>query len=211
MVVRSRTTWSSSVPAEAKYWGMKTSEIEAALRDDFDTDAKVLSIGPAGENAHPLGLPLAPTSTTRPGGAATAPSWAQEPQGHRRPRHRLGARWATPGRSSPTCAASTREYVLTEDNLWANEEGTPVLVDAHERRRRHAHPQLVGRARFDGAGRASTPRPSRRSRVKNRACYQCAIACRQFHEVGGVDGRGSGVRDHRPLRRQLRHRRHRAP
>ena len=32
---------------------MKTSEIEAALRADFDGDAKVLSIGPAGENKVP--------------------------------------------------------------------------------------------------------------------------------------------------------------
>ena len=27
-------------------------------------------------------------------------------------------------------------------------------------------------------------------RTKNRACYQCAIGCRQFHEVGGVEGEG---------------------
>jgi aldehyde:ferredoxin oxidoreductase len=38
------------VPARSRYWGMKTSAVEAALRADFDADAKVLSIGPAGEN-----------------------------------------------------------------------------------------------------------------------------------------------------------------
>jgi len=37
------------VPAKPRYWGMRTSEIEMALRADFDRDVKVLSIGPAGE------------------------------------------------------------------------------------------------------------------------------------------------------------------
>ena len=38
-------------------------------------------------------------------------------------------------------------------------------------------------------------------RTKNRACYQCAIGCRQFHEIDGKRRRGPRVRDHRPLRR----------
>ena len=35
------------MPAKPKYWGLKTSEIEEAMRRDFDADAKTLSIGPA--------------------------------------------------------------------------------------------------------------------------------------------------------------------
>ncbi len=41
------------LPAKEKYWGLKTSELEAALHADLDEDAKVLSIGPAGENLIP--------------------------------------------------------------------------------------------------------------------------------------------------------------
>ncbi|MEI6727789.1 MAG: aldehyde ferredoxin oxidoreductase N-terminal domain-containing protein, partial [Actinomycetes bacterium] len=37
------------VPAEPKYWGLKTADIEQAMRDDFDPNAKTLSIGPGGE------------------------------------------------------------------------------------------------------------------------------------------------------------------
>ena len=40
------------LPAD-KYLGMKTSQIEAALRADLDPQAKVMSVGPAGENAIP--------------------------------------------------------------------------------------------------------------------------------------------------------------
>jgi len=37
------------LPAKDKYWGLKVSQVEAALRADLDKDAKVLSVGPAGE------------------------------------------------------------------------------------------------------------------------------------------------------------------
>ena len=40
-------------PAAPKYWGMKTSEIEEAMRQDVDPEAKTLSIGPAGEQRIP--------------------------------------------------------------------------------------------------------------------------------------------------------------
>ena len=46
-------------------------------------------------------------------------------------------------------------------------------------------------------------------KTRNRACYQCAIGCRQFHEAGGVARRGPRVRDHRHVRCQLWHGRHR--
>ena len=37
------------------------------------------------------------------------------------------------------------EYVLTDDNLWAHEEGTPILVDLVNGAGAHAHEELVGR------------------------------------------------------------------
>ena len=81
------------------------------------------------------------------------------------------------------------EYVLTEDNLWANEEGTPILGADHERRRRHPDAQLVD-GHASTASRTSTRTSFLKIRTKNRACYQCAIGCRQFHEVDGVAGEG---------------------
>src|SRR5512136_2199328 len=80
------------------------------------------------------------------------------------------------------------EYVLTEDNLWANEEGTPVLA------------QIMSDAGVIPTRNWSTGTFDQIEninsdafvgvRTKNRACYQCAIGCRQFHEVDGVSGEG---------------------
>ncbi len=80
------------------------------------------------------------------------------------------------------------EYVLTEDNLWANEEGTPVLG------------QIMSDAGVIPTRNWSTGSFDKmeginsdaylKIRTKNRACYQCAIGCRQFHEVDGIAGEG---------------------
>ena len=74
------------------------------------------------------------------------------------------------------------EYVLTEDNLWANEEGTPVLVqimsDAGVIPTRN-----WSSGTFDGVENINSD-SFLKIRTKNRACYQCAIGCRQFHEIG---------------------------
>jgi aldehyde:ferredoxin oxidoreductase len=78
--------------------------------------------------------------------------------------------------------------VLTEDNLWANEEGTPVLAqvmsDAGVIPTRN-----WSSGTFDGIGGINSD-SFIAIRTKNRACYQCAIGCRQFHEVAGVAGEG---------------------
>ena len=62
----------SSPPAEPMYWGMKTSEIEASLRADLHSEARVLSIGLAGENRVPWSC-LSTDQFHKAGRADTAP------------------------------------------------------------------------------------------------------------------------------------------
>ncbi len=80
------------------------------------------------------------------------------------------------------------EFVLTEDNLWANEEGTPVLAqimsDAGVMPTRN-----WSSGSFDGVEGINSD-SFLKIRTKNRACYQCAIGCRQFHETDGIAGEG---------------------
>ena len=88
------------------------------------------------------------------------------------------------------------EFVLTEDNLWAHEEGTPVLVD------------LVNGAgamptkNWSAGSFEGTKNLNRESfqkiRVKKRACYQCSIACRNFHDTSTAVA--ARVRNTRPSR-----------
>ncbi|NLV73017.1 MAG: aldehyde ferredoxin oxidoreductase family protein [Actinobacteria bacterium] len=175
------------LPARDKYWGLKTSEIEEALREDLDENAKVLSIGPAGENL----IPWACLSTD---------------QFHKAGRGGHGALFGSKNLKAVAIRGTGsvrvgdargfladierihREHVLTDFNLWANEEGTPVLVDP-----------------VNGAGALPTRNWSAGSfegidginsdafqsvKVANRACYQCALGCRQVHVAGGVKSEG---------------------
>jgi len=168
------------VPAKPKYWGMKTSEIEQALRDDFDAGAKTLSIGPAGETLNP---------------------WAclSTDQYHKAGRGGHGALMgsknlkaiAIRGTGSVTVGDARafvsdmerihREFVLTDDNLWAHEEGTPILVDLVNGA--GAMPtRNWSEGYFEGAKNLNSE-SFQKIRVKKRACYQCAIACRNVHAV----------------------------
>jgi aldehyde:ferredoxin oxidoreductase len=84
------------------------------------------------------------------------------------------------------------EYILTEDNLWAHEEGTPVLVDAVNGGGA-LPPRNFPAGVFEGAEKVNSE-AFQKIRTKKRACYQCAIGCRNFHATtfGGEEVRGEG-------------------
>ena len=177
----------SFVPATPKYWGMKTSEIEEALRRDFDPDAKTISIGPGGER-QVLWACLSTDQYHKAGRGGHGALWG---------RKKLKA-IAVRGTGSVSVGDAKAflddlyrihgEFVLTEDNLWANEEGTPVLAQVMSdagviptRNWSTGTFDLVENINSDSFLKI---------RTRNRACYQCAIGCRQFHEVEGVAGEG---------------------
>ena len=185
-----------------KYSGMLTSQVESALRSDFADHARVLSIGPAGENE----IPWACVSTD---------------QFHKAGR---GGNGALMGRKKLKAIAisgtgvvhvsNVREFlcgvanlhtksVLTPNNLWATEEGTPILAqimsDAGVIPTRN---WSVGS--FDKIGSINSE-AFLSIRTKNRACYQCVLGCRQVHEIGGVRTEGPEYRDNSHVRCKLRH------
>ncbi len=175
------------IPAERKYWGLKTSAIEAALRADLDKDAKVLSIGPAGENL----IPWACLSTDQYHKAGRGGHGALFGSKNLKAVAIRGTGSVAVGDARAFLADIARihkEHVLTDFNLWANEEGTPILVDP-----------------MNGAGVLPTRNWSQgtfegveginseamlKVKVANRACYQCALGCRQVHEAGGLKTEG---------------------
>jgi aldehyde:ferredoxin oxidoreductase len=166
-----------------RHWGMTTSQVEAALRDEFDPEAKVLSIGPAGENE----IPWACLSTDQYHKAGRG--------GHGALLGRKKLKAIAVRGTGSVCVGDARafladirrihsEYVLTEDNLWATEEGTPILT------------QLMNDAgclptrnwsagSFDEVEKINSD-AFQQVKTKNRACYQCAIGCRQWHERGDI-------------------------
>jgi len=173
--------------AEGTYWGLKTSEVEEALRRDLDPQVKVLSIGPGGEAL----IPWACLSTDQFHKAGRGGHGALFGAKNLKAIAVRGTGSVAVGDARAFLADLARihkEYVLTDSNLWANEEGTPILVDP-----------------VDGAGAIPTRNWSAGSfeaigninseafqkiKTGNRACYQCSISCRQVHEAGGVKGEG---------------------
>jgi aldehyde:ferredoxin oxidoreductase len=179
------------LPAKPKYWGMKTSEIEAAMRDDIDPQAKTLSIGPAGESL----VPWACLSTDQYHKAGRGGHGALMGSKNLKAIVVRGTGSVSVGDARAFLADMKRihtDYVLTEDNLWAHEEGTPILVDLVDGA--GAFPTRNWSAgSFEGTKNINSE-SFQKIRVKKRACYQCAIACRNVHEAkwGGEAVFGEG-------------------
>jgi aldehyde:ferredoxin oxidoreductase len=175
------------VPAKDKYWGLKTSEVEAALRADLDKDAKILSIGPAGENL----VRWACLSTDQFHKAGRAGHGALFGSKNLKAVAVRGTGSVAVGDARAFLVDMQRihtDHVLTDFNLWANEEGTPILVDPV-----NGAGVLPTRnwsaGSFDGVAGINSE-AMLKVKVANRACYQCALGCRQVHEAGGVKCEG---------------------
>ena len=183
---------------------MKTSEIEEAVRRDFDADAKVLSIGPAGENL----ITYSCISTDQ-----------YHKAGRGGPGAVMGAKnlkaIAIRGTGSVAVGDARafledmrrihKEYILTDDNLWAHEEGTPILVDVINGGGALPHPPLLARAR-SRARRRSTRSRSRRS--ASRSAPATSAPSRVATSMPCRDARGEGP-EYETIalgRRELRHR-----
>jgi aldehyde:ferredoxin oxidoreductase len=185
VVVTVRDSAVEFLPARPKYWGMKTSEIEAALRSDFDKNAKVLSIGPAGEAE----IPWACVSCDQFHKAGRG--------GHGALLGRKNLKAVAVRGTGAVHVGDTMEFLgylrdlqaeFMEDNLWLTEEGTLVLVDPINDG--GAMPtRNWSQGQFAEAHHVNSE-AFRRVRTGRRACTQCSMACRQWHVAGDVRGEG---------------------
>lgn len=182
VVVRIEDAHVTFVPAQPRYWGAETGRLEEMVREEMDRAAKVLSIGPAGENL----VPFACISTDQYHKAGRGGAGAV-----------MGAKnvKAVVVRGTGSVAVGdarqfqrdilrvTRERVLTEDNWWAIEEGTPAIVDAVDAG--GALPTNNFRSgSFAGVERVDSQALTAR-KIGVRACTQCPVACRQVHRFAG--------------------------
>ena len=170
-----------------KYWGMLTSEVEAALREDFDAGARVLSIGPAGENK----IPWACVSTDQFHKAGRGGTGVAMGEKNLKAIAICGTGGVSVGDARAFLADVRRihtEYVLTDDNLWVNEEGTPILVQPMD------DAGVIPTRNFSAGEFEEIENINsdafQKIKTRNRACYQCALGCRQWHELGDVKSEG---------------------
>jgi aldehyde:ferredoxin oxidoreductase len=176
----------SLVPA-AKYAGMKTAEIEATLRQDFDPHMTSLSIGPAGETR----LPWACVSNDQYHKAGRGGTGALMGSKNLKAIAVVGTGRVTVGDARAFLEDIERidtDYILTDANYWVHEEGTPILVDVTDGAGCQPTRNYT-EGTFEGAGQINSE-SFQKIRVKKRACYQCTLACRNFHRINDIEGEG---------------------
>ena len=186
VLVRVRDDEVEFVPAEGRYWGLETSALERLVRQEMGPAAKVLSTGPAGESL----VPYACLSTDQFHKAGRGGAGAVMGSKNLKAVVVRGTGAVTAGDTPADTAAFTRDVlrlqstrVLTADNAWTYEEGTPYLMDAVNGS--GALPTRNWRTgAFDGT-RTINSTTLLRIRSKVRACTQCPLACRQVHAFEG--------------------------
>lgn len=169
------------VPAGERFWGLETAALEQAARDRFGPFHKVLSTGPAGENR----IPFACLSTDQYHKAGRGGAGAVMGAKNLKAVVVRGTGAVSVGDARAFAAdvlCLQNERVLSADNAWTYEEGTPFLVDAVDAA--GALPTRNWREGvFEGAA-AINSTTLLQARTKLRACTQCPLACRQVHEFG---------------------------
>ena len=169
------------LPAEGRFWGLETAVLEQLVREEMGPWHKVLSTGPAGERQ----VPFACISTDQYHKAGRGGAGAVMGSKNLKAVVVRGTGAVTVGDAAAFQSDMLdlqNERILTDDNAWTYEEGTPFLVDLVNAA--GALPTRNWRSgQFEDAGRIDSARlvPLR---TKLRACTQCPLACRQVHRFG---------------------------
>jgi len=171
------------LPAGNRYWGLETAPLERLIREEMGPRHKVLSTGPAGERQ----VPFACLSTDQYHKAGRGGAGAVMGSKNLKAVVVRGTGAVSVGDAPSFTADMLRlqsERVLTVDNAWTYEEGTPMLVgpvnDAGALPTRNWRQGV-----FDGASSIDSA-TLLRARTKIRACTQCPLACRQVHAFGDL-------------------------
>ena len=169
------------LPAEGRFWGLETAALEQKVREEMGPWHKVLSTGPAGERL----VPFACLSTDQYHKAGRGGAGAVMGSKNLKAVVVRGTGAVTVGDARAFVAdmlALQSDRVLTADNAWTWEEGTPFLVDLVNAAgalptRNWRTGQFAQADRIDSARLLEV-------RTKIRACTQCPLACRQVHRFG---------------------------
>jgi aldehyde:ferredoxin oxidoreductase len=169
------------LPASGRYWGLGTAQLEERIRREMGPDHKVLSTGPAGEQL----VPFACLSTDHYHKAGRGGAGAVMGSKNLKAVVVRGTGAVTVPDMAAFLADTLRlqtERVLTAENAWTYEEGTPFLVEAVNSA--GALPTRNWRTGTFADADAIDSAALLAIRTRLRACTQCPLACRQVHDFG---------------------------
>ena len=173
---------------EAKsLWGIGIFETERTLEEEMGPGMKSLSIGPAGENGIPFAC-VGSESYRQMGrggvgtlfGAKNLKAIAVKGTG--------GVQVAEIGEFWGAVSEHLEGNLMTIDNQWAKDQGTPMLVDVTNEMGIHPTRNFTqgvnpNRRRLDADAVADV-------RIGDRACATCPLGCGNFTSVNGVQVEG---------------------
>ena len=169
------------LPAEGRFWGLETAVLEQLVREQMSPLHKVLSTGPAGEQL----VPFACLSTDQYHKAGRGGAGAVMGSKNLKAVVVRGTGAVSVGDSrafTTDMLALQGDRVLTADNAWTWEEGTPFLVELVNAA--GALPTRNWRSGQFEEAPAIESAALLAVRTKIRACTQCPLACRQVHRFG---------------------------
>lgn len=166
-----------------EYWGKRVSETEFLLREKFGSDASVLCIGPAGENLVPMACICSELYRQAGRGGIGAVMGSKKVKavvvkGSR------GVKVANVRDLLERVRELLKEDVLTDTNLWAYTDGTPLLVGVSQ-----GCGLLPTRnfqeGVFDGYEGLATD-AVKAARIAKKACTSCALGCGNYIRLGSL-------------------------
>jgi aldehyde:ferredoxin oxidoreductase len=176
-----------SIEDASPVWGRGVFETEEWLEEQLGRGAKSLTIGPAGENLVPFAC-ISSESYRQFGRGGTGTLFGSKNLKAVSVKGTGGVQAWEIGEFMGEVAECVSGNLLTEDNMWAKTDGTPILVEATNEMGMHPTRNYTkgvneGRHNLDAEAMDEI-------KIGDRACSTCPLGCGNFTSVNGVQVEG---------------------
>lgn len=162
-------------------WGRGTHETEHRLLERWGADNRILSIGPAGENLVPFACITAELYRQAGRGGVGAVMGSKNLKAIA-VRGTGAVRAADVGRLMEVALKALREDVLTDTNLWAYTDGTPMIVELSQNAG-ILPTRNFQEGTFEGYQNLSSP-AVQAVRSAKKGCLSCGLGCGNYIRPG---------------------------
>lgn len=168
-------------------WGKGIFETETWMKKDLGHGMKSLSIGPAGENM--IGFSCVGSEAYRQMGRGGAGAlFGSKNLKAIAVKGTGGVKVANMGMFLEKISHYVTADLLTEANMWAKNEGTPILVEITNEM--GIHPTRNYSRGLNAARHALDAEAVESVKIGDRACASCPLGCGNFTSVNGVQVEG---------------------
>lgn len=158
-------------------WGMKVREAMGELRKEHGSNVKTMVIGPAGERLSLISSVHVDEYFVAARGGIGAVFGSKKLKGVVVKAEERKLELPNPGRFRETITRLMKESVLTETNLWAKTDGTPIIVDLSNNV--GALPHLNFREGYYEYAKFINTDVVKQKLHARFACHSCPLACKR--------------------------------